>query len=161
MTKGALARGSGSSINILLDVCELNPNKTNSVRPLLGRKFRRWRASSRNDGRWRSTRPGGSVGWVQGRQANGTFNRCLQPHNISVLACLRYSLQATSKLGAIDEVILATPSGSRTVIMGSVCVHVFVSVLCLRCVVLCCGCVCDSRQCLTSRSGDGDREDHI
>jgi hypothetical protein len=47
------------------------------------------------------------TGGMQGRQANGTFSRCLQANNISVLACPRYSLQAPWKLGAIGEVILA------------------------------------------------------
>ena len=125
------SRGSGRSINIPLGVSKINPHKTDSVRPMLGGKFQRWQAPSRNDGRWRWTRPGGNVGWVQ---ANGTFSRCLQPNNISVLACLRYLLQATSKLGAIDEVTLATPSGARTLIMRSVCVHVFAFALC--CVAL-------------------------
>ena len=47
------------------------------------------------------------TGGMQGRQANGTFSRCLQANNISVLACPRYPLQAPWKLGAIGEVILA------------------------------------------------------
>ena len=47
------------------------------------------------------------TGGMQGKQANGTFSRCLQADNISVLAYPRYSLQAPWKLAAISEVILA------------------------------------------------------
>ena len=47
------------------------------------------------------------AGGMQGRQAKGTFSRCLQANNVSVFACPRYPLQAPWKLGAIGEVILA------------------------------------------------------
>ena len=53
------------------------------------------------------------TGGMQGRQTNGTFSRCLQANNISVLACPRYSLQTPWKLGAIGEVILAIKEGAR------------------------------------------------
>ena len=39
------------------------------------------------------------TGGMQGRQANGTFSRCLQANNISVLACPR-ALPTASTLEA-------------------------------------------------------------